>query len=39
MRLVVAVVVHRLADERGHWAGDRHDDREEDVGRHELVAG
>ena len=35
--VVVVVMVHRLADKLGHWAGDRDDDREEDVGRHELV--
>ena len=37
MGVVVVVVVHRLADELGHWARDCDDDREEDVGRHELV--
>ena len=37
MGVVMVVVMHRLADELGHWAGDRHDDREEDVGRHKLV--
>jgi hypothetical protein len=32
----VVVVVHRLADELGRWGREVHDDREEDVGRHEL---
>jgi hypothetical protein len=34
--VVVVVVVHRLADELGRWGREVHDDREEDVGRHEL---
>ena len=35
--VVVVVVVHRLADELGQRSGEVHGDREEDVGRHELV--
>ena len=35
--MVVVVVVHRLADELGQRSGEVHGDREEDVGRHELV--
>ena len=37
VRVVVVVVVHRLADELGQRRGEVHGDREEDVGRHELV--
>ena len=37
VRVVVVVVVHRLADELGQRSGEVHGDREEDVRRHELV--
>ena len=37
VRVVVVVVVHRLADELGQRGDEVHGDREEDVRRHELV--